>query len=228
LGMRILHRPQSFCPNAACESNRGSKRPRLATHGWIRTRTTRRRRRICKLCGTTVSKTHGTPYHRMHRPKGDLDRALHMSTEGMSASAIACVLRTSVSTITRWLEKAGHQAQAFSDEFGRVKDPVELQLDEIKSYGIGEAANARCFMGIEVWSRFWSALHVSKRTLRSLSINRPPRTPAMAAEIFDRPLSFRTILSWVPRPTGCLPLRKLVEWTTLSRKARGCSPVLNS
>jgi hypothetical protein len=115
----------------------------------------------------TASATHGTPYHRMRRPKADLDRALHMSTEGMTASAIARVLRASVSTVTRWLEKAGRQAQAFSEEHGKVAEPVELQLDELKSYGIGEAQDAWCFSGVEVWSRFWAALHVGKRTWRS-------------------------------------------------------------
>jgi transposase-like protein len=361
--MKTLRRPQSFCSNASCGSNEANQKPRLATHGWFRTRSTRRRRRICKVCGTTASATFGTPYHRMRRPKADLDRALHMSTEGMTASAIARVLRISVSTVTRWLEKAGRHAQAFSDEHDEVREPVELQLDELKSYGIAEAEDAWCYSGVEVWSRFWAALHVGKRTLRStllfvrqareacgslswpilvtsdefkyykdcidrtfgpscayvqvkntyrrdrivrttwelvlgpewrldfalrrsedgtrpntsfaerlnlferrsccylhrrtpgparkvqrlfdaleilrvyynyirphasLSINRPPRTPAMAAEIFDRPLSFRAILSWVPRPRGGLPLRRLPESTTLTRKARGCSPVLNS
>jgi hypothetical protein len=62
----------------------------------------------------------------------------------------------------------------------------------------------------------------------SLSIHRPPRTPAMAAEILDRQLSFRTIMSWVPRPMGKTPLRNPPERTTLTRKARGCAPLLNS
>ena len=43
------------------------------------------------------------------------------------------------------------------------------------------------------------------RQLASLSVKRPPRTPAMAAEIFDRRLSFRTIMSWVARPRGRPP-----------------------
>lgn len=361
--MKTLRRPQSFCSKPSCGSNKENQEPRLATHGWFRTRTARRRRRICKICGTTASATNGTPYHRMRRPKGDLDRALHMSTEGMTASAIARVLRASVSTVTRWLEKAGRHAQAFSDEHDEVREPVELQLDELKSYGIGEAADSWCYVGIEVWSRFWAALHVGKRTLRStllfvrqaraacgslpwpilvttdefkyykycidrafgpscayvqvkntyrrdrivrtcwelvlgpewrldfarrrsedgtrpntsfaerlnlferrsccylhrrtpgparkvrrlsdaleilrvyynyirphasLSVNRPPRTPAMAAGIFDRRLSFRTIMSWVSRPTGKSPLRNPPERTTLTRKARGCAPLVYS
>jgi len=66
------------------------------------------------------------------------------------------------------------------------------------------------------------------RTHASLSSRRHKRTPAMAAGIFTRPLSLRAILSWVPRPRGGPPLRKLVEWTTLGRRARGWETILNS
>ena len=77
--MKPTRRPQSFCLSPLCPSNRDGKPPRLATHGWFQTRSGRRRRRICKLCGATASATAGTPYHRMRRPKADLDRALRMS-----------------------------------------------------------------------------------------------------------------------------------------------------
>jgi len=49
------------------------------------------------------------------------------------------------------------------------------------------------------------------RTHASLSSRRTRRTPAMAAGIFTRPLSLRAILSWVPRPHGGPPLRRLSE-----------------
>jgi hypothetical protein len=43
-----------------------------------------------------------------HAPAmADLDRALHMSTEGITASAIARVVRASASTVTRWARTAG-------------------------------------------------------------------------------------------------------------------------
>ncbi len=47
--------------------------------------------------------------------------------------------------------------------------------------------------------------------LRRLS--RGPKTPAMQAEIFDRPLSFREIFSWVPPPhRRTLPARVMNDW----------------
>jgi len=354
--MKPTRRPQSFCLSPLCPSNRDGKPPRLATHGWFQTRSGRRRRRVCKLCGATASATAGTPYHRMRRPKADLDRALRMSAEGMTISAIARILGTSPSTVSRWLDKAGSHAREFSDEHGQVDEPEELQLDEIKSYGIDQARDSWCYTAVEVSTRFWAALHVARRTLRStllftrqvraacgslawpilvttdefkyyapciarvfgptvahvqvknryrrdrilrtsselvggpqwrldfitrywedgrrfntsyverqnlyerrscsylhrrtpgrarslerlssvleilrvyynyvrthasLSSRRHRRTPAMAAGIFDRPLSIRAILSWVPRPRGGPPLRRLAEWTTLGRRARG-------
>ena len=78
------------------------------------------------------------------------------------------------------------------------------------------------------WLEILRANYNYIRPHTSLSLNQPPRTPAMAAGIFGRRLSFRTIMSWVARPTGKTPWRNPPERTTLTRKARGCAPLLNS
>jgi len=39
----------------------------------------------------------------------------------------------------------------------------------------------------------------------SLRFGKVTRTPAMQAGLFDRPLSFREIFSWVPPPAVALP-----------------------
>ena len=87
---------------------------------------------------------------------------------------------------------------------------------------------ARRVQSLSNWLEILRAYCNYIRPHATLSIQRPPRTPAMAAEIFDRRLSFRTIMSWVPRPMGKTPLRNPPERTTLTRKARGCAPLLNS
>ena len=166
--MKTIQRPQSCCSNPSCGSNEGNQPPRLATHGWFRTRTTRRRRKICNRCGAISSATHGTPYHRMRRSKADLDRALHMSTEGMTASAIARVLRTSVSTITRWLEKAGRHAQAFSDEHDEVRFALtsEAGLNDGLAFPFVYAAIFLVAMGdVSDWALRWFAWELAGKAL---------------------------------------------------------------
>ena len=103
----------------------------------------------------------------MRRPRADLDRALHMSVEGVSASGIARVLNVSVSTVTRWLDKAGAHAQAFSDAHTRIDRAKEMQLDELNTHSLQRAVNAWSFNGIEVWSRLWASQRVGWRTLRT-------------------------------------------------------------
>jgi hypothetical protein len=36
-------------------------------------------------------------------------------------------------TITRWLARAAKHTQAFSEQFDRIRDPVEFQFDEISA-----------------------------------------------------------------------------------------------
>ena len=90
-----LRRPHEHAATSAilllhpsCGSNEWNKPPRLATHGWCRTRTARRRRRICKRCGANLvsdpwnavsphAPAHGRPRpsapheHRGHHRLGD-------------------------------------------------------------------------------------------------------------------------------------------------------------
>lgn len=103
----------------------------------------------------------------MRRPPGDFDRALQMSVEGVSATAIARVLGVATSTVIRWLEKAGRHAREFSDANTLIESPVELQLDEVDAHGVRRASGAWCFHALEVWSRFWAGLRVGRRTLRN-------------------------------------------------------------
>ena len=101
----------------------------------------------------------------MRKPRTDFDRAVTMLSEGMSKAAIARVLRVSPSTISRWLQRGGAHVQRFHDRHAHLPQAVEVQMDELSTGGVGEAKSAWAYSAIEVWSRFWAALHVGNRTL---------------------------------------------------------------
>ena len=162
-----MHSNTSLCPNSSCPSH---TRPRLAgqaPHGSFSTRRGRLGRTRCTICGRTRSGRAGTPYHRMRRPASDLDRAVKMSTEGMSIAGIARVLGVHPTTVRRWLEKAGAHVERFSEEYLVVDEPEEVQLDELRVGGIQEAEGTWAWSAIEVMSRAWLAVKVSRRTLRA-------------------------------------------------------------
>lgn len=157
----------SLCPNTECRSQTRPGLAAQAPHGSFHTRRGRTRRTVCTICGRTRSVRAGTPYHRMRRPAADLDRALSMSTEGMSIAGIARVLRVHPTTVRRWLEKAGAHVKSFSEETLVVADAAEVQLDELRVGGIQQAEGTWAWSAIEVTSRVWLACKVSRRTLRA-------------------------------------------------------------
>lgn len=162
-----MHSNTSLCPNSSCLSHNRPLLAAQAPHGSFSTRRGRLGRTRCTICGRTRSARAGTPYHRMRRPARDLDLALRMSAEGMSATSIARAIGVHVSTVTRWRAKAAPHLQLFSEETLVVKEPTEIQLDELRTGGIGEAARTWVWNAIDVWSRVWLATAVERRTLRA-------------------------------------------------------------
>ena len=136
-------------------------------HSRLRTKLGIRRRFLCKICGRTFVRTFGTVYYRMRKPHGAFDKAVEMQAEGIPLAAIARLQRVSPGTAARWVEKAAAQARRFEAVHLCVADPVELQLDELKTYGAGRYEHTWVYNGIEVWSRVWASSKVATRTLRS-------------------------------------------------------------
>jgi transposase-like protein len=162
-----MHSNTSLCTNATCPSHTNSLLAAQAPHGTFRTHRGPARRTVCTICGRTRSARAGTPYHRMRRSAKDLDLALRMSSEGMSATSIARAIGVHVSTITRWRERGAAHLRRYSEEKLVVSDPTEVQLDELRVGGIGAAEGTWAWSAIEVWSRVWLASAVERRTLRA-------------------------------------------------------------
>jgi transposase-like protein len=93
-----------------------------------------------------------------------------MFAEGNTKASIARLLRVSQSTVYRWLEKAARHACDLHDAAAPLPNPVEVQLDELYCRGAGAAREDWIYSSIEVWSRFWTTLHVGRRTKRNTLI----------------------------------------------------------
>ena len=155
------------CPNRRCSRSRKSAARSIIRHGFYRTRWGKRRRYQCRICGKTFCSNTSTPYHRLQHRRAIFDEVAALSVEGMNKSAIARVKRIAWNTVHRWLEKAADWCRRFNDRKVKGLSVVELQADEIKTIVGSKEQPIWIFAVIEVWSRFWPATVVGKRTYQN-------------------------------------------------------------
>jgi transposase-like protein len=103
----------------------------------------------------------------MRKPHRVLDQVAALQTEGLPQAGIARIQRVSPSTVSRWLERVSTHARAFEAEHLEMRDPAEIQLDEIKAYGAGRYDSTWVYNALEVSSRLWMTSEVDRRTLRA-------------------------------------------------------------
>ena len=93
------------CSKPECE-NFGKRGIAIGRHGWFTTKTGRRRRYRCKICGGTLSTNTGTAYSGLRCTRKEFDQVAGMRVEGVSISATARLTGRSRNTVARWLERA--------------------------------------------------------------------------------------------------------------------------
>lgn len=92
---------QFACPFSDCPSNVGQDlRQHVVRHSRLRTRKGVRSRLLCRRCQRTFLPSHGTPYHRMQRPRRAFDAAVLQLAEGASMAAIARCQGVATSTVS--------------------------------------------------------------------------------------------------------------------------------
>ena len=119
------------------------------------------------MCAHTFTARSGTAYHRLRRSPTEYDRAVQMSVEGSSKSAISRVSGISTSTVARWLERAATFARKWSDRTTRSVPAHEIQADEIRGYARERDARQYVFASIEVSARLWLSHSVGGRSRRN-------------------------------------------------------------
>jgi transposase-like protein/IS1 family transposase len=164
--MKTSPRRRRRCPFTDCPSHK-RRRSAVVRHGRYRSRRGDRLRLLCRACKRTFGVRRGTVYYRLRSTREAFDLAMRLQVEGLPQAAAARSVGISVSTIARWRDRAASHARAFEREYLQVRDPIELQLDELCARGKGSPEETWIYCGLEVWSRVWAAKHVGRRTKRS-------------------------------------------------------------
>ena len=121
------------CCKPGCD-NFGKRSINIVGHGWFTTKSGRRRRYRCKICGGTVSTNTGTAYSGLRCTRREFDQVASLRVESVSISATARVTGHSRNTIARWLERASRAAERFNRQMLRDFEIVELQADELYTF----------------------------------------------------------------------------------------------
>ena len=127
------------CGKPGCD-NFGKPGLNIVGHGWFVTKSGRRRRYRCTVCGGTLSTNTGTAYRGLRCSRREFDQVASLRVEGVSISATARVTGHSRTTLARWLERASTAAACFNHRLLlRDVDVIELQADERCTF-IGQQA----------------------------------------------------------------------------------------
>ena len=154
------------CGKPGCD-NFGKPGLNIGGHGWFVTKSGRRRRYRCTVCGGTLSTHTGTAYRGLRCSRREFDQVASLRVEGVSISATARVTGHSRPTIARWLERASTAAAYFNHRLLRDFDVIELQADELCTFIGSKRRTLWLFATIEVCSRLWAGSVLGRRSHRN-------------------------------------------------------------
>ena len=162
--MRAVDNPA--CLKAGCK-NFGKPGINIVGHGWMVTKSGRRPRHRCKICGGTVSLNTGTPYRGLRCGRREFDQVASLRVEGVSISATARTTGRSRNTVARWLDRASRAAARFNRHILKNFEVRELQADELYTFIGSKRRPTWLFATLEVASRVWASSLVGRRSSRN-------------------------------------------------------------
>lgn len=154
--------------NPECKLHGKANEGNIHTHGWYKTKSSRRRRYICSACGKSFSANQGSTYHRLRASREKINYACHMSAEGVNISAISRILGHSWNTINRWLERARKDCHDFQKKHLKGYELREVQADEIKTFTHANKRKAWILALIDVGTRLWPSVLTGKRNYNNI------------------------------------------------------------
>ena len=157
------------CGKPGCD-NFGKPGLNIVGHGWFVTKSGRRRRYRCTVCGERSALNTGTAYRGLRCSRREFDQVASLRVEGVSISATARVTGHSRTTIARWLERASTAAACFHHRLLRDFDVIELQADERCTFIGSKRRTLWLFATIEVCSRVGKGNRKTRRSVNAVSI----------------------------------------------------------
>ena len=155
------------CGKPGCD-NFGKPGLNIVGHGWFVTKSGRRRRYRCTVCGGTLSTNTGTAYRGLRCSRREFDQVASLRVEGVSISATARVTGHSRTTLARWLERASTAAACFNHRLLlRDVDVIELQADERCTFIGSKRRTLWLLATIEVCPRLWAGSVLGHRSHRN-------------------------------------------------------------
>ena len=154
------------CAKPGCD-NRGKPGLNIVGHGSFATKSGRRQRYRCTVCGGTLSTNTGTAYSGLRCSRREFNQVASLRVEGVSISATARITGHSRNTIARWLERASTSAKRFNQRMLRDFDIMELQADELCTFIGNKSKILWLFATIEVCSRLWAGSVLGRRSDRN-------------------------------------------------------------
>ncbi len=121
----------------------------------------------CQACGTKVSARRGTALYQLKTPPPRVGEVLSALAEGLDIAAAARVFGHGEATITRWLTRAGQQAERLHQRLFRHLRLPHIQLDELRTRLRSRQAVLWLWLALDPLTKIVPVIHLGPRSQAS-------------------------------------------------------------
>ena len=143
------------CCNLGCD-NGGKPGLNIVGHGWFATKSGRRRRYRCTICGQTLSTNTGTAYRGLWCSRREFDQVASLRVEGVSISATARVTAAPAPPSRDGSSELRQRLRASTSGCCGISTSWSSRLMSSARSSAAKSRPTWLFATIEVWSRLWA------------------------------------------------------------------------
>lgn len=122
---------------------------------------------LCQACGTKVSSRRDTALYRLKTPSARIGEVLSALAEGLDVRAAVRVFGHGEATITRWLTRAGQQAERLHQRLLRHLHLPHVQIDELRTRLHARGQGLWLWLALDPLTKIVPVLHLGPRTQQS-------------------------------------------------------------